>query len=416
MKKTLMIILDGMADVGNRTPLMMARKPNINWLASHSECGLWRPSVPKNYSLANFSEIGTLELLGCFQCPGRGYLEALGIGLKIDKNAVYFRTNFATVKKIASRFSLINRRAGRDEKGLDELTKAVNKIKIDGADIKFYRSSEHRGVLVIKLKKLGNSKRLQNNLSYNISDADRGKNISYVKPFDKNSKKMAEVLNVFMDRSYDILSKHPINRKRKLAANFLLLRGAGHYLKPRLFRRTTGLRGAIVSDARIIDGIAKFLDIDLYHVKGADGSYDSDIVGQVDKTIELLGASSYFPSENRHDNSKKSIKDFSHNKYSFILLHVKGTDIASHDRNPAKKKEIIERFDKEFGRLLKLKNINIILTADHITSSRTGMHENGNVPFLFYNSDEQIHHPRKFDEESCKDFVTKNPAKLLLGK
>ena len=303
MKKILLIILDGMADVGKKTPLMLANKPNIDWLASHSECGLWKPSVPKNYSLANFSEIGTLELLGCFQCPGRGYLEALGIGLKIDKKAVYFRTNFATVKKIAKRrknskklpsnfsYDIIDRRAGRDEKGLDELAKAINRIKIDGADIKFYRSSGHRGVLVIKQKNSDNNYSSLKN-SYNntqqagydnntqqagydrISVSDLGESISYIKPLDGGSKKIADVLNKFMDKAHDVLSKHPINRKRKSAANFLLIRGAGHYLKIRSFKKTFGLRAAVVSDAKIIDGIARFLRLDLYHVNGADGGYD----------------------------------------------------------------------------------------------------------------------------------------------
>ena len=394
MKKILLIILDGMADVGKKTPLMLANKPNIDWLASHSECGLWKPSVPKNYSLANFSEIGTLELLGCFQCPGRGYLEALGIGLKIDKKAVYFRTNFATVKKIAKRrknskklpsnfsYDIIDRRAGRDEKGLDELAKAINRIKIDGTDIKFYRSSGHRGVLVLKSK--------NPDFSHNISDADIGKSIVYTKPLDKDSKRIADVLNEFMDKVYDVLSKHPINRKRKIAANFLLIRGAGHYLKPRLFKKTFGSKGAIISDTRIIDGIGRFWDMDVYHVKGADGGYDSNIVGQVDKAIHLL------------------------NNYEFVLLHVKGTDIASHDKNPRKKKDIIEKIDKEIAKIIKLKHINIILTADHITSSKTGMHENGNVPFLLYNPDKHIYYQRKFSENNCRDFITKNPMKLLM--
>ncbi|MFH0836743.1 MAG: alkaline phosphatase family protein [Candidatus Aenigmatarchaeota archaeon] len=424
MKKTLMIILDGVADVGNRTPLMLASKPNIDWLASHSECGLWKPSVPKNYSLTNFSEIGTLELLGCFQCPGRGYLEALGIGLKPDKKAVYFRANFATVRKIKKGYKLIDRRAGRDETGLDELTKAVNKIKIKGANIKFYKSSEHRGVLVIRQKGSGNNHSFSKN-DYNITDADLGKTISYVKALDKSSKKMADILNEFMDKSYDVLNCHKINKKRKLAANFLLLRGAGHYLKVRPFEKVFGSKGAVVSDARIIDGIAKFLGLDVYNVKGADGGYDSNIKGQIDKTLELLGENSYSSRKNSnnkntsqasYDINSSFAKQKSYHKYNFVLLHIKGTDIASHDKNPKKKKDVIEKFDKEFARLLKLKNINIIVTADHITSSKTGMHENGNVPFILYDPDNEIYCERKFHEHGCRDFVTKNPMRTLINQ
>src|SRR3989338_6493074 len=125
-QKTLFVILDGAADAGDKTPLSEAHTPNLDLIARHGMCGMFEPTYPAGYNIASFSDITTLKLLGCFdysKYSGRGYFEALGVGIKTRPGCVYIRANFATVDK---KQHLTDRRAGRIETGLDELADAIN--------------------------------------------------------------------------------------------------------------------------------------------------------------------------------------------------------------------------------------------------------------------------------------------------
>ena len=88
--------------------------------------------------------------------------------------------------------------------------------------------------------------------------------------------------------------------------------------------------------------------------------------------------------------------------HDFVWLHIKGTDIAAHDRNYRAKTEFIERVDREiFAELVNLENTLVVVTSDHITSSQSGEHVLGYVPILMYNAGERDG-VRNFDEESVR--------------
>jgi len=101
--------------------------------------------------------------------------------------------------------------------------------------------------------------------------------------------------------------------------------------------------------------------------------------------------------------------------YDLVILHIKGTDTASHDMNPKLKRTFLERIDREVGAwLLHLRNINIVIATDHQTSSRTGEHIFGPVPFMLYRPDIQVSGTR-FDERNCSGGLTvHNPMERLL--
>src|SRR3989338_7634764 len=158
MKKFLLVILDGVAENCTtlkrhyaRSALAKAKKPNIDLLAANSACGIWSGPHAPHYNKRSLSSVATLEILGYSwrDEPGRGYLEALGIGIKLRKGDVCIRGNFATVSD-----KIRDRRAGRDEQGLDMMVKDLNrKIKsIDGVKTRLYRAVGHRGVLVLSGK------------------------------------------------------------------------------------------------------------------------------------------------------------------------------------------------------------------------------------------------------------------------
>ena len=65
-------------------------------------------------------------------------------------------------------------------------------------------------------------------------------------------------------------------------------------------------------------------------------------------------------------------------------MHLKGTDVAAHDRRPIEKCRFIEKIDGELGRFLETAGkIRVVLSADHGTSSKSGNHLPNPVPVLF---------------------------------
>ena len=390
MKKFLLIILDGAAEKPETSAFAAAEKPNLDMLAANGNCGLWSgPHAPvagrqgrhSGFNPRSMSSVATLEILGYSYKdePGRGYLEALGIGLKPSKNALYVRGNFASVKGK----KIMDRRAGRDETGLDTLVGEINgKIKsINGVRVKLHRAFGHRLVLVLT----------GNGLSKHVSDGDYGSNAEKIRALQPDGKKTASVLNEFTAKSSDILSRHNINKKRKLQANFILLRSPGMQQKVESFSKKFGMKACSISGVNIIRGTSMYLGIDVIDVPFSQ--MENDLEFRAAKAVDAL------------------------EKYNFVVLHINGADTYAHDRNFNGKVKYIEKIDREvFSRIIKIRHINIAVISDHITNSKTGEHVFGHVPFLVYSPDEDSGDQHQFDEKSCeRSFVTDNPMKKILS-
>ena len=121
-KKVLFIILDGVADDLEKTPLMLANKPNLDMLTKNGFAGLLenREGNHPDSGISNFVLLGYDKT----EYPGRGYLEALGINIRPTPGSIYLRANFVTVKEVMEdelktgtfkpKFLVVDRRAGRD--------------------------------------------------------------------------------------------------------------------------------------------------------------------------------------------------------------------------------------------------------------------------------------------------------------
>src|SRR3954452_19079284 len=101
--KYALIIPDGAADtpiddLDGKTPLQVARKSNMDWVAKNGKLGTVR-TTPPGYSAG--SDVCTLCLLGYDPAryhPGRAPLEAAAMGLQLDpKNDWVFRCNLVTI-------------------------------------------------------------------------------------------------------------------------------------------------------------------------------------------------------------------------------------------------------------------------------------------------------------------------------
>jgi 2,3-bisphosphoglycerate-independent phosphoglycerate mutase len=384
-KKVLFVILDGIADDLTDTPLKLAAKPNLELIAKNGFAGLIenREGGHPDSAISNFVLLGWDKE----EYPGRGYLDALGINIKPTPGSVYVRANFATVKEVMHddfksgeykpHLIVVDRRAGRDASGIFEMAKDIKEFFLDGVRIDFYKSLAHRGVVVLNSIAI----------SPNVSDTDvekEGVEVPEVKPLtnDNEAAKTAAALNKFEKETYRILKNHPSNKYRAVPANFILLRGASTYRYVKSFKDQFGLRGACVAASPVIKGIARAAEMDICDVSGATGDLKTDLRGKTLKALEVL---------NSHD---------------FVILHILGFDVAAHDKKPNLKRMFIERVDREvFAKILEYVDFNktlLVVCSDHPTSSKTGEHMPGFLPFVFYTKGIESNHIQKFDEESCK--------------
>lgn len=366
MKKIIFVLLDGLADTARPSPLQSAEKPNLDWLAENGVCGL----LDNEITGKDFSEAANFNIFGYTEHPGRGYVEAVGAGLEPEKNDICFRSNFATVNKA---MVVLDRRAGRDETGLDELAEALNGMRIKDCDITFKHTVGHRAVLILS----------NDELCEHVSATDPKKegervreSVPVIPEHDKDfpkAKRTAKILNEFTKESFRILSEHEINEKRSIPANIVLSRNPGKKMDLEPFEKKYGLKAACIGAVSGTIGVAKILGMET--VQKGNGLTTTDLGEKMDALFKLLKT---------HD---------------FIWLHIKGADVASHDKKYNEKKEFIERVDREvFSELITLENVLIVVTTDHITSSQTGEHALGYVPILIYGDVKDD--VKKFDEES----------------
>ncbi len=342
--KIIMIVLDGAGDLpdsSGSTPISLAKKPGIDSLARKGQAGLLDMGYKGRNEDVN-SDMGYLVLLGCYSkedYPGRGYIEALGAGLEPGPDDIAIRGNFATLD---ARGNIRDRRAGRDETGLEELAEKLDGMEIDGVHFQVRKSSGHRVCILMKGK----------NLSDNIMPNDTQRvnvPLPQIKPKGIEAKFTASVLNKFIYRANKILSEDPVNRKRKMPANTILIRNAGRRVAVKSFGERFGLRACSVSGLAVVKGVCRFLNIDNIDVPGATGLPDTDLKAKADAVIE-------------------NIKN-----YDFVFLHINGMDTLSHERNPEGKKKFLEKIDRivlsELIKEIKPRENIYIITCDHRSAS-----------------------------------------------
>ena len=100
--KYAVVLCDGMADypveaLGGKTPMEVAKKPNIDALASRGEVGLVRTVAA---GLKPGSDVANLSVLGyepAVYYSGRSPLEAASIGIDLKDTDVTLRCNLVTL-------------------------------------------------------------------------------------------------------------------------------------------------------------------------------------------------------------------------------------------------------------------------------------------------------------------------------
>lgn len=394
--KYLLVVLDGGADLGKRTPFQAAKKPNIDSLSAAGKNGLLDLGYKRNVN----SDVGYLTLLSCYskdEYPGRGYIEALGVDLIPGERDLCIRGNFATLD---ARGNVRDRRAGRDETGLDELADKLDGMEVDGVTFTVMKSTGHRVVIMISGPRL--SDRIKPN-----DPMKTGVPLRQVTARASDGKFTASVMNKFVYRANKILSAEHVNRKRRLPANTILIRNVGMRKDVESFEDRFGLKGCCVAGVNVAKGVARFLGMDVMEVKGATGKPDTDLAAKRKATIRAL------------------------KKHDFVFLHINGTDILSHNRNRSGKAGMIEDIDKQLGKILGKVNLEetcIVVTCDHRTVSlpfsewKAYEHVKEPVPIVISGDGIKPDPVKRFDEESVKSGTLKMagtelvPLLLMLTK
>lgn len=381
MAKALLLIADGLGDrpiaeLGGKTPLEATDKPNLDRLAAEGECGIMDPIAPGVRAGSDTSHLAILGFDPYKYYTGRGPFEAAGIGMDVRKGDVAFRCNFTTVDE---NLVVTDRRAGRITEGTDQLAAAVNGMEIEGVQIIVKESVAHRAALVLRGHGLGGD----------VTDVDphhenaRVLDCRPIDPNDEASAKTARVVNEFVRRSYEILKDHPVNRDRVgkglNPANIILPRGAGVGPHIESFESEHGLKAACVAETGLIDGVARYVGMEVTTVPGATGGPDSNLMNMAKAVVERLQS------------------------FDFVLCNVKGADVGGHDDAPQVKIDMIRKLDEMVGYLgANLPaDTYIVLTADHSTPCAVKDHSGDPVPIVFWGEGVRTDSCAHFDERSC---------------
>jgi len=302
------------------------------------------------------------------QYRGRGPFEAKGVGLDMKPGDVAFRCNFSTVD---AKGLIIDRRAGRIESGTDELAARIMEVckdGIDGVQIFFKASVEHRAALVLRGE----------GLDYRVTDVDPheiGVAPAKCAPRDdcppearKAAEKTAEVVNKFVAIAHEALDTHKVNQERRKAklppANVVLPRGAGEAVDLAPFSKIhDGLVGAMVVEVDLVRGLGLYAQMDVIDVNGATGGADTNEIAIARAVADHIGS------------------------YDLILCNIKAPDLGGHDSNALAKIAAIEKVDRAVAFLLDTLNwgnTTIMLGGDHCTPVTVGDHTGDAVPVVFY--------------------------------
>jgi 2,3-bisphosphoglycerate-independent phosphoglycerate mutase len=378
---TLILIIDGLGDephpaLDGKTPLAAAHTPTLRRLASSGGQGQVVSGIPGHIPS---TDEGIMTLLGTHEHPrslSRGMFEALGLGIPLPPDAVLFRGNLATVEADGH---VVDRRAGRIRDGIRDLVAELKDVELAGGITgRVLPTHEHR--LSVMLVGPG--------LSAAVSDTDPGESgppqILEPRPLNDSPEaaRTAEALRELLEIAQEHLRNHPLNSARlgrgDLPANAILTRGAA--LTPK--RRKAGGAGAMVARCNTALGVARYLGMKTATGPGMTGSLDTNIDAKFAMASKLL------------------------TELDFVVVHVKGADIAAHDQRPLEKRDFINNVDAALGRFLAREpqlsgRLRVVVSADHGTSSLTGNHVSAPVPLLLATWNAETRDEADFTEDSA---------------
>lgn len=382
--KYVVVLCDGMADypvpaLGGKTPMMVAKKPHIDALAAKAEVGLVRTVAP---GLKPGSDVANMSVLGFDPhrfYTGRSPLEAASIGIDMKDSDVSLRTNLVTLSDKGEPFAdKVIEDYCADDISTEEARQLIEAVQaaFGGGEYDFYTGVSYRHCLIWH----GGTTELGNMTPpHDITGKVIGPHLS--------TAETARPLLEMMEKSFDLLNDHPVNKARVAAgrrpANCIWLWGEGKRPALQPFEALYGIKGGMVSAVDLLKGIANCAGMEVAEVPGATGYIDTDFEGKAKAALDLL---------TRND---------------LVYVHFEAPDECGHRNEPENKVKAIEMIDSRVLPILEegleqYEDYKILLLPDHPTPIVTRTHASDPVPYLLYQKSAPKTGVDSINEETAK--------------
>lgn len=348
-------------ELGGKTTLEAASTPVMDRLAADAEIGT-ASMVPED--MAPGSDTANLSVMGYdpkIYYTGRSPLEALSIGVDMADDDVSFRCNLVTLSgeeaSYGDRHMVDHSSSEISTEDAGVLLEALRQ-GLGREGYTFYRGTSYRHLLVWS----------------------KGQVMELTPPHDILTKRIGDylpqdpVLREMMEKSYEILSSHPLNVEREKRglhpANSAWFWGAGTRPALTSFEGKTGKRGVMISAVDLLKGLAVGAQMDRVLVEGANGGLDTNYEGKADAAVKAL------------------LED----GYDFAYVHVEAPDEMGHQGSVRDKIKAIEYLDaRVIGRITGRldaagEDYRIMVLPDHPTPIRVRTHTKDPVPYMIYDS------------------------------
>lgn len=364
--KYIIILGDGMSDeplvnYGGKTPLQLADKPHIDWLAKYGKSGLLHtvpPTMHPGSEIANMAVLG-YDVEKVFE--GRGVIEAASIGVNLEEGDLGLRCNLLTIEnekiKNHSGGHILTEEAA-------ELIEFLNE-KMSTESIRFYPGVSYRHLLVIK----GGKKYLKCTPPHDVPGTPFRQVL--VQSENENAIETADLLNRMIVESQKLLENHPVNLKRKAAgkepANSIWPWSPGYKPAMPTLKEMFGIeKSAVISAVDLVQGIGVYAGMEVIKVEGATGLYNTNYEGKAKAAVDAL------------------------KRCDLVYLHIEASDEAGHEGDVELKTKTIEYLDKRVVKYIIEETskfdepVAIAILPDHPTPCALKTHTREPVPFTIY--------------------------------
>ncbi|MHB9133168.1 MAG: cofactor-independent phosphoglycerate mutase [Armatimonadota bacterium] len=353
--KYVLVVPDGMADepiaeLDGRTPMMVARTPNLDAIVREGMIGRARTVPP---GMPPGSDVAALSITGYNPAKyytGRAPLEAASMEIDLGPRDVAYRCNLITTDGE----HIIDYSGGEitSEEGA-ELIGLINE-KLGNSAIRFYPGVSYRNLMVWH----GGTVDVGTTPPHDVM----GQAIEPNMPRGDHE----DFLRQLIWDSFELLNKHEINRRRvdegKKPANMIWLWGQGYAPRLESFAVLHGVGGTMISAVDLLRGIGRLAGLRTPTVPGATGRIDTNWRGKA------LAA-------------RAALEDG-----DFVMVHVEAPDECGHQGDLEGKIRSIELTDREIiGPLWEAAkgydSARILVLPDHYTPIALRTHVGKPVPF-----------------------------------
>ncbi len=380
--KYLVMLGDGMADepleaLGGKTPLEYADTPTLDAYAQKSEIGMVA-TIPEG--MAPGSDTANLSVIGYDPkeyYTGRSPLEALSIGVPMKMTDVALRCNIVTLSEEEGipyeERTIIDHSS--DEISTEDAAILLQAVaqELQDETYQFYVGTSYRHCLIWAMGSV---------VPLTPPHDVLGQVIGPYLPTDQTLRRMQE-------RSFEILSRHPLNLERKKKglhpANSFWFWGAG--TKPALssFYEKYKKKGVMISAVDLLKGIAVGAGIDNKVVEGANGGLHTNYEGKAQAAMDAL------------------LKE----GYDFAYIHLEAPDEMGHQGSIERKVQAIANMDQRILAPVREaldasgEDYRLLVLPDHPTPIRCRTHVPDPVPYLLYDSTAPQDHTWHYNEKEA---------------